>query len=309
MGSLRGLFTVLIVLGLFATHPTAAPQFSGWSAPTNLDLVQVNSAFNDQAPAVSKDGLSLYFQSDRPDPTAFGAMDLWVSRRDSVDEPWGPPENLGGAINSSSFESRPSLSRDGHWLFFSSNRPGGHSPGLDIWASYREHVDDDFGWRTPDNLGTGVNAGGSSEIEASYFENDDGSAPLLFFVSNRLGGLGAFDVYVSELLADGTWGPATWVPDLSSTLPDQSVSVRFDGLEAFIVKGDPPLPAGFDLWVSTRETVFDRWSEPVKLDSVNSNLDESSAHIASDRRTLYFESSRPGGAGLQDLWMTTRTRR
>jgi hypothetical protein len=181
---------------------------------------------------------------------------------------------------------------------------------LDIWASYREHVHDDFAWQPPVHLGPGVNAPGSSEIEASYVENDDGGAPLLYFVSNRPGGLGGFDVYVSELLADGTWGPAAWTPDLSSALPDQSVSVRFDGLEAFIVKGVSPLPAGFDLWASTRKTVFDVWSEPINLGPVvNSVSGDESAHIASHGETLYFESSRTGGAGRTDLWMTTRSKR
>jgi len=287
------------------TPGPSAQHFSDWSEPVNLGPV-VNSSFADQAPEVSKDGLSLYFQSERP---GFGAQDLWVSQRNSEDDPWGPPVNLGPVINSAAFESRPSLSRDGHWLFFSSTRPGGFAPGLDLWASYRDHVHDDFDWQTPVHLGPGVNLAGSSEIEASYIENEDGGAPLLFFVSNRPGGIGAFDIYVSELLANGAWGAATLVPELSSTLPDQAVSVRFDGLEAFIVIGVPPLPGGFDLWVSTRETVFDTWSAPINLGPVVNSLSaDASPHIASDRQTLYFESNRPGGSGGPDLWMTTRTK-
>jgi hypothetical protein len=292
-------------LACLVSYPTAQPKFSDWAAPMNLGFV-VNSAANDQAPAVSKDGLSLYFHSDRP---GFGMNDLWVSQRDSVDDPWGFPENLGEVINSTAVESRPSLSRDGHWLFFSSNRAGGFAPGLDIWASYRQHVHDDLGWQPPVHLGPGINAAGSSEIEASYIENDDEGGPLLYFASNRPG-LGAFDIYVSELLADSTWGAATLVSDLSSSMPDQSVSVRYDGLEAFITKGAAPLPAGFDLWVSTREAVFDAWSEPVNLGSaVNSAVGDESPHITSDRQALYFESSRGGGFGRSDLWMTTRTRK
>lgn len=304
MGSVRVSLTAVALLALLTPGPSAQ-HFSDWSEPVNLGPV-VNSSFADQAPEVSKDGLSLYFQSERP---GFGAQDLWVSQRNSEDDPWGPPVNLGPVINSAAFESRPSLSRDGHWLFFSSTRPGGFAPGLDLWASYRDHVHDDFDWQTPVHLGAGVNLAFSSEIEASYIENEDGGAPLLFFASNRPGGIGAFDIYVSELLADGTWGAATLVPELSSTLPDQAVSVRFDGLEAFIVTGVPPLPSGFDLWVSTRETVFDTWSAPISLGPVVNSLSlDASPHIASDRQTLYFESNRPGGSGSRDLWMSTRTK-
>jgi hypothetical protein len=213
-------------------------------------------------------------------------------------------------VNSIDIESRPSLSRDGHWLFFSSNRPGGNAPGLDIWASYRQHVHDDFAWETPAPLLGGVNAGMSSEIEASFVENDDDGAPLLYFVSDRPGGFGGLDVYVCEQLADGTWGAAAHVPELSSTSPDQSISVRFDGLEAFIVKGLAPLPAGFDLWVSTRASTSDDWSAPVKLPApANSSTTDTSAEISADRLTLYFESTRPGGRGGSDLWMTTRSKR
>jgi hypothetical protein len=302
MGSVRVSLSAVALLALLTPAPSGQ-HFSDWSEPVNLGPV-VNSSFADQAPEVSKDGLSLYFQSERP---GFGAQDLWVSRRNSEEEPWGPPENLGPVINSPAFESRPSLSRDGHWLFFSSNRIGGFAPGLDIWASYREYVHDDFDWQPPVHLGAGVNLAFSSEIEASYVENEDGGAPLLFFASNRPGGIGAFDIYVSELLADGAWGAATMVPDLSSTLPDPHVSVRFDGLEAFVVTGVPPL---FDLWVSARETVFDAWSAPINLGPVvNSLSGDESPHIASDRQTLYFESNRPGGSGNRDLWMSTRTKK
>ena len=302
----RIILTAVAGVALQSSLPLAGPDFSDWSEPINL--TGLNSTAMDQAPAVSKDGLSLYFHSNRLGGQ--GGNDIYVSQRASDDDAWGPPANLGSTVNSVDLESRPTLSRDGHWLFFSSNRPGGFTPGLDLWASYRQHVHDDFGWEPPVHLGAGVNAGSSSEIEASYVENDEGGAPLLYFVSERPGGLGGFDIYVSELLADGTWGAAAHVPALSSTAPDQSVSVRFDGLEAFIVKGIAPLPAGFDVWVSTRASTFDEWSEPVKLPApVNSTSLDTSAEISADRLTLYFESSRPGGRGAADLWMTTRTRK
>lgn len=46
----------------------------------------------------------------------------------------------------------PNLSRDGHWLFFSSTRPGRFG-NFDIWVSWRANPHDDFGWETPVNLG------------------------------------------------------------------------------------------------------------------------------------------------------------
>jgi hypothetical protein len=98
------------------------------------------------------------------------------------------------------------------------------------------------------------------------------------------------------------------VRDLSSALQEPHLTVRFDGLEAFVTRGIPP--NAFDLWVSTRKSVFLPWSEPVNLGPVvNSVAADESPDIGSDRRTLYFSSNRVGGVGAQDLYVATRTRR
>ena len=144
---------VLLGRGLVTNNAAAASNFSEWSEPLNIGSI-VNSAFNDFAPAVSKNGLSLYFSSDRPG--SFGPSDIWVSQRNSLDDGWGVPVNLGPPVNTSFGERAPNFSRDGHWMFFVSNRPSGLG-GDDIWASWRTNIHDDFGWQPPINLGTGVN--------------------------------------------------------------------------------------------------------------------------------------------------------
>jgi hypothetical protein len=286
----------LVVLMLVSSHVEGAPKFSEWGPPENLGCV-VNSSFEDGAAALSKDGLSLYLSSNRPDGSA-GGNDIWVSQRASVDDPWGPPVNLGAPINSAGNEGAPSFSRDGHWLFFNSNRAG----SSDIWVSYREHVHDDFGWAPPVRLGEGVN---SAQFEAggSYFDNEDG--PPLLFLGKGTSALNS-DIYVSELQPDGSFGSAVVVTELSTAQSEQRPSVRFDGLELFLGR----LGSGnFDLWVSTRESVLDAWGAPTDLGPiVNSPGDDAQPHIAADRQTLLFASTRPGGCGNADLYVTTRTR-
>src|SRR5262249_50760756 len=161
-------------------------------------------------------------------PGGFGNQDIWVSHRASVDALWGIPWNLGTTVNTAALEAVPSLSRDEHWLFFNSTREGGIGQ-LDIWASYRVNVHDDFAWGSPINLGSNVNSP-AFDGGADFFANDDGSSPLLFFVSTRPGGPGNFDIYVSALNKNGVWGPAALVPELNSTANDRRPSVRFDGL-------------------------------------------------------------------------------
>jgi WD40-like Beta Propeller Repeat len=294
----------LLLPRLVAYHADSAPTFSDWSAPVNLGAI-VNSAFNDFGPAISKNGLSLYFTSIRPG--GFGEQDIWVSQRPGLGEPWGPPTNLGPNVNTPFNESVPAFSRDGHWMFFNSNQPGGFG-AADIWASWRVHTHDDFAWQPPVNLGSGVNTA-SADLGASFFENEEGGIPLLFFGSDRAGGAGGADIYVSALAADGSFGPATLVPELNSPQADQRPAIRFDGLEIFLFSDRLGSLGGNDLWAFTRASVVDPWSPPVNLGPlVNTASSEAQAYLFSDRRTLFFASNRPGGFGGIDLYVTTRER-
>ena len=132
----------VLVASLCLSYASAAPKFSAWSAPTNLTVL--NTAFNEGGPAISKDGLSLYFQSDRPGGR--GLADLYVSERESVEDSWGPPQNLGAVLNTAFNDNVANLSRDQHYLFFASDRPGG-AGNVDMWVSWREHTHDNFGWQ------------------------------------------------------------------------------------------------------------------------------------------------------------------
>lgn len=293
----------LLLTGLDGKAQLAAgPSFSDWGEPTNLGC-QINSPFGDQGPAISKDGLSLYFGSMRPG--GLGASDIWVSQRSSADEPWGPPVNLGAAINTPGVDNIPALSRDGHFLFFNSDRPG-TSGFADIWVSYREHVHDDFAWQAPVNLGADMNSP-DGELGAAFLENQEAGAPLLFF--GRGPTVVNTDIYASQMRHDGPFGAAVLIPELSSPQSDQRPSVRFDGLELFLGSDRSGSMGLSDLWVASRETVFDAWETPVNLGAtVNGAFADMQPYIAADRKTLFFTSNRPGGCGAVDLYMTQRTR-
>lgn len=86
-----------------------------WDPPVNLGD-NINSPFYDGCPCLSRDGLTLLFSSDRPGGE--GGRDLWRSRRDSIGEPFGPPENLGGGVNNYKDEISPMLSADNKMLLF-----------------------------------------------------------------------------------------------------------------------------------------------------------------------------------------------
>jgi hypothetical protein len=284
-------------------------SFGPWGTPVNLDPdvlhPVVNSPSGELRPGVSKDGLSLYFSSNRPGGQ--GGEDLWVSQRASTDGPWGAPVNLGSILNSSGDESAPSFSRDGHWLLFHSTGLGGFGDA-DIWISYRTNIHDDFGWQAPVNLGPGVNSA-YTDAGPTLFEDEETGITTLYFNSTRPGGPGGFDIYASTLGADGTFGPAVLVPELSSPARDTRMALRHDGREIIIASDRPGGQGGIDLWVSTRETTLDPWSAPVNLGPVvNTAFTDGAATISSDGQTLFFYSNRPGGVGGNDLYMTTRSK-
>jgi len=280
-------------------------QFSDWIEPINLGPI-VNSNVDDFHPAISNDGLSLYISSARPG--GFGPNDIWVSQRDSLDDPWGPPQNLGPNINTASDEFAPDFSPDGHWLFFSSGRPPGTNNFTRIWVSYRKDVDDDFGWQPAVDLGPDINLPGVDDNAPTFFQDyKTGITSIYFNSSLRKDGPGDFDIYVSTQRPNGTFGRAKIVPELCSLNRDTRTAIRRDGLEMFITSNRPGGSGKIDLWVATRETTLDPWSAPVNLGrTINTAADDGGPALSCDGTTLYFYSTRDGGSGGRDLYVTTR---
>jgi len=121
------LLVLVLALGLAAKVANADFTFG---EPTNLGPI-VNSADGDAGPSISADRLTLYFSSQRSGGS--GLSDLWLTTRETIDDDWGEPVNLGPIVNSSSHDGGPSISADGLLLYFYSDRPGGYSPKYFLW--------------------------------------------------------------------------------------------------------------------------------------------------------------------------------
>jgi len=283
--------------------------FSEWSEPDNLGPV-INSEFNDQHPAIAADGLSLYISSDRPG--GFGDFDIYVSQRASPNDDWGPPQNLGPNINTEFNDSVPTFSADGHRMYFCSYRPGSPSPNGNIWVSFRNDARDDLGWELPSVLGSEVNTE-RGECGPTLFEDRREGVTTLYFTRcvgdhctfgdpNQ-----RFDIYASVMNADGTFGTAVPVAELNSGYRDTRTAIRNDGLELFLTSSRPGGLGALDLWDSTRPSTLAPWSTPVNLGlRINTAFNEGAPALSCDGTTLYFYSNRPGGFGMNDLYVTHR---
>src|SRR5437867_5519842 len=276
--------------------------YSDWSTPVNLGPV-INSGSNEQHPAISKEGRSVYVEADRAGAGRLGGLDIYVSHRESLDDPWGAPVNLGPNINSAGNDLAPTFSPDGHRLYFHSNGRGGCG-GSDLFVSRRHDTRDDLDWQPAENLGCVVNSP-FEEAGPTIFEDDETGTTTLIFTSTRPGGPGTgdFDVYQSTRVGDeAEFGPAVLVPELSGPYRDTRTAIRRDGLELFLssdVTGRPNGVGSQDLWVSTRETTSDPWSAPVNLGpTVNSTAFDGAPALSFDGTTLYFFSERTDLGGL-----------
>ena len=222
----------------------------------------------------------------------------------------GEPKSLGPTINSDVRDNSPVLSSDGHWLVFSSARVTGRcsdQTGNDIFISHRADAEDDFAWEPPVNFGCELSGIGENAA-MTFFEDETTGTTTLYVASNRPGGIGAFDIYSSTRQFNGTFGTPVLVPELSSPLFDVSQTVRRDGLAMILVYSATTGPfTDGDLWVSTRDTTSQPWSIPVNLGpAVNTDADDSFPSLSCDGTELYFASTRVGGLGMDDLYVSTR---
>jgi len=212
-----------------------------WGAPRSLGG-PVNSNSGAFDPCLSLDGLTLLFASSRPGGQ--GKNDLWMSTRRSPAEPWGTPENLGPTVNSTDFDSQPSLAADGLTLFFRSDRPGnvGGSDN-DVWMCTRPRVG--APWGAPTNLGTPVN---SSSEEGRAWPTADGLA--LFFMSNRQGGKGYRDLWMAtrRSKAEPFGEPVNLGATVNSSSQDWAPALSADGRTLYFDSDRPGGQGGRDLW-------------------------------------------------------------
>lgn len=281
-----------------STAPVLADFLFG--EPQSLGPI-VNSASNEAGITLSSDGLELYFSSQRPG--GLGDYDIWVSRRQSVDDPWGPPANLGATVNTPYTELYPCLSSDDLTLYFSdsysgSPRPGGLGGG-DIWMTTRTSRDEP--WTTPVNLGAPVN---STNLDMSPTVSADGLT-LVFNSNNRAGGLGSWDLWMSTRpgLQDAWGQPVNLGSAVNSGNWEGESGLSADGRALIFGSGRTGLVGGVDLWFSARKTPADPWTNGVSLGPVvNSVRDDGTGRFSPDMRTLYFCSDRAGTLGGYDLY-------
>lgn len=159
------------------------------------EFKNINTSYNEGSACLSQDGKYLFFARCNS-PESFGGCDLFVADN-KEGKGWGNVKNLGAKVNSSSWDSHPSLSHWGDTLFFTSDRLGGF--GLaDIYYCVK---DDKGNWGKAINAGAIINTR-NNEVSPFYHHTFN----VLYFSSNGHPlNFGDFDIYKSYEI-EGNWG-------------------------------------------------------------------------------------------------------
>jgi len=211
---------------------------TGWK--TSLLQFDTTQNVNTGALCISPDGNTVWYTlcGSRD---GFGSCDLYVSQRHN--QKWSSPQNLGPVINTSGWETQPSISADGTTLYFVSNRPGGKG-NADIWVSKKDKNDE---WGVPVNLGAPIN---TPEDEMSPFIHPDGNT--LYFASKGHPGLGGSDLFLSRLGSDGKWQePVNLGYPINTCADEISLLVNPAGNIAYVSSTQKGGFGGFDIYYFT----------------------------------------------------------
>lgn len=204
-------------------------------------LASINTMYNEGAQTISTDGKLLFFTAcTRNDGR--GSCDIYFSRNKGGI--WSVPQNAGEPVNSPAWESQPSISANGEYLYFVSSRKGGKG-GMDIWRSKLRGFSE---WGTPKwgiavNLGDSINTPGN---EMSPFIHSDGKT--LYFASDYWPGLGGYDIFYSRQKNDTVWTtPQNIGYPINSFKDEQGLVVDASGKNAYY-SSDRPGSKGMDIY-------------------------------------------------------------
>ncbi len=224
-------------------------------------------------------------------------------RSEQVVLAFGTPRNLGSTINSPYMDGAPSTPADGLSLFFGSFQP--HTPGhTDIWMTTRRSIADD--WGIPIPLGPTVN---SSAEESWPSISLDGLS--LYFCDGfsrqkfRPDGYGNGDIWVTRRTRDSdSWDPPENLgPPVNTRYSEVCPFIWSDGCTLLFSSNRPGGSGNWDLWITTRESINDKWDEPLHLANVNSSNSELGPAMSPDGLVLLFQR---GLANTSELWMAAR---
>jgi outer membrane protein OmpA-like peptidoglycan-associated protein/tetratricopeptide (TPR) repeat protein len=255
----------------------------------------VNSLFHEYSPLVSGDGKTMVFTSNRSTDeykikSGTNFEDIYIARKSG--DTWNTPQKISDKINIKFNDAAAWLSADGTTLLLYYEEGAG-----DIFISKLEGGD----WSEPEPLNKNINT--QLFWETSACMSPDGKK--LYFSSNRPGGRGELDIYVSELDAKGQWGKAINLGrDINTPGNEDSPFIHPDGITLYFSSDGHPSMGSNDIFRSDFKD--GKWQKPVNLGfPVNSIEYDGFFTISEDKKTGYYSTLRNDGLGNSDIYKVT----
>lgn len=295
-------------------YPTTTPELAGIK---NLGT-GINTPSSEYTPFITPDEKYLFFQSNRePSAGPEGDADIWYSKNSAknrgVDEPvFDLAANVGLPVSSVSLDGQPSLRKlpnGEHEMYFASfasaNRQGPQLTNI-YYTAWRGGK-----WLEPVSV---------AEINTDYHDrmpsiSEDGR--FLFFSSDRPGGKGGDDIWVSELnTATNKWGPPVNVASINTAASEITPSIHSDGTTLYFSSNRAGGVGGSDVYFTQSVS---RLADPDSADMLgqgftppknlgkpfNSEFDDESPSVIASGERLYFSSDRHDGFGSFDIYRAT----
>ncbi|MBS1627494.1 MAG: PD40 domain-containing protein [Bacteroidetes bacterium] len=203
-------------------------------------------------------------------------------------------KKIEGDINNEPYKGALTISSDGEFLIFAGNFRNGMG-NYDLYISYWTPQ----GWSEPENLGPNVNT--------EYWESTPSLSPdnrVLYFSSDRPGGIGGKDLYISFKQSNGRFGPAKNMGPLINSVGDEIAPyIHSDNQTLYFSSNGLPGYGNEDLFICRKDSLG-LWSKPENLGyPINTIDNEGSIAVSSDGSTAYYASDRSDTRGGLDLYM------
>jgi outer membrane protein OmpA-like peptidoglycan-associated protein len=253
----------------------------------------INSPFHEYSPLLTADANMMIFTSNRSNDIekikeGTNFEDIYVTER--VGDSWKEPEKISEVLNHEFHDAASSLSADGKTLFLYYEEGAG-----DIYISKLE----EGGWTQPVPLNKNINS--PHHWETSACISADGKK--LFFTSNRPGGYGELDIYVSELDSKGNWGKAVNLgPTVNTTLNEDSPFIHPDGTMLYFSSDGHPSMGSNDIFKT--ELKNGHWTKPENLGYPINSIDyDGFFSLSADKKTGFYSAMREDGIGNADIFI------
>ena len=234
----------------------------------------INSPTDEYWATVSTDGSELIFTR-----RVNNQEDFFTSKK--IDNVWQAAQPI-TELNTPLNEGIHCLSGDGRTLIFTAcDRPGGLG-GCDLYTSSWSNGH----WSEPLNLKAPINTP-SWEAQPSLSANGQ----MLFFISDRKGGMGRLDIWSSYRQPDGTWSaPSNLGKNINTPEDEQAPFIHPDGRTLYFMSKGHPGMGGFDLYLS-RLNEKGEWGTPQNLGyPINTSANEGAIHLDLNGKLAYFDS-------------------